>query len=152
MDNYINGRIFPASLSRCMQFRELCTRLRGFTLIEAMVAAAISAIFLSSLFTMNLSSMETSDRPRNRLPPARPPATDGIDAHRQLASGYRRGLDPRQPFEYRRGLRRTTEEPCRNGHPRCPTEAPVSATLSSTALRYVTIVNRELLICSRRTP
>jgi uncharacterized protein (TIGR02598 family) len=30
----------------------------GFTLIEAMVAAAISAIFLSSLFAMNLGSME----------------------------------------------------------------------------------------------
>jgi uncharacterized protein (TIGR02598 family) len=31
----------------------------GFTLVEAMVAAAISALFLSSLFTMNLASMET---------------------------------------------------------------------------------------------
>jgi uncharacterized protein (TIGR02598 family) len=30
----------------------------GFTLVEAMVAAAISAIFLSSLFAMNLGSME----------------------------------------------------------------------------------------------
>ena len=32
---------------------------QGFTLTEAVVAAAISALFLSSLFTMNLSSMET---------------------------------------------------------------------------------------------
>lgn len=31
----------------------------GFTLIEAMVAVAISALFLSSLFAMNLASMET---------------------------------------------------------------------------------------------
>jgi prepilin-type N-terminal cleavage/methylation domain-containing protein len=30
----------------------------GFTLVEAMVAATISAIFLSSLFAMNLGSME----------------------------------------------------------------------------------------------
>ena len=31
----------------------------GFTLTEAVVAAAISALFLSSLFTMNIESMET---------------------------------------------------------------------------------------------
>lgn len=34
-------------------------RSAGFTLLEALVAAAISAMFLSSLFAMNLSSMET---------------------------------------------------------------------------------------------
>ncbi len=34
-------------------------RRAGFTLLEAVVAAAISALFLSSLFAMNLSSMET---------------------------------------------------------------------------------------------
>jgi type II secretory pathway pseudopilin PulG len=36
-----------------------CLPQQGFTLTEAVVAAAISALFLSSLFTMNLSSMET---------------------------------------------------------------------------------------------
>jgi uncharacterized protein (TIGR02598 family) len=41
-----------------MQFRG-CISHQGFTLTETVVAAAISAIFLSSLFTMNLSSMET---------------------------------------------------------------------------------------------
>jgi len=41
-----------------MQFRR-CVPEQGFTLTEAVVAAAISALFLSSLFTMNLSSMET---------------------------------------------------------------------------------------------
>ena len=41
-----------------MQFRG-CVPQQGFTLTEAVVAAAISALFLSSLFTMNLSSMET---------------------------------------------------------------------------------------------
>ena len=32
---------------------------RGFTLIETTVAAAIAAIFLSSLFTMNMATMDT---------------------------------------------------------------------------------------------
>src|SRR5258708_39058439 len=41
-----------------MQFRG-CVPQQGFTLTEAVVAAAISAVFLSSLFTINLASMET---------------------------------------------------------------------------------------------
>ena len=41
-----------------MQFRGRVSQ-DGFTLTETVVAAAISALFLSSLFTMNLSSMET---------------------------------------------------------------------------------------------
>ena len=32
---------------------------RGFTLIETTVAAAIAAMFLSSLFTMNMATMDT---------------------------------------------------------------------------------------------
>jgi uncharacterized protein (TIGR02598 family) len=41
-----------------MRFGTQTTR-AGFTLIEAIIAAAISALFLSSLFAMNLASMET---------------------------------------------------------------------------------------------
>jgi uncharacterized protein (TIGR02598 family) len=41
-----------------MRFGTQTTR-AGFTLIEAIIAAAISALFLSSLFAMNLASMDT---------------------------------------------------------------------------------------------
>ena len=41
-----------------MRFGTQTTR-GGFTLIEAIIASAISALFLSSLFAMNLASMET---------------------------------------------------------------------------------------------
>lgn len=41
-----------------MQLRRHSAR-RGFTLIETTVAAAIAALFLSSLFTMNVATMDT---------------------------------------------------------------------------------------------
>jgi uncharacterized protein (TIGR02598 family) len=41
-----------------MHFRR-STGSRGFTLIETTVAAAIAAMFLSSLFTMNMATMDT---------------------------------------------------------------------------------------------
>jgi uncharacterized protein (TIGR02598 family) len=52
----MDGRTFCSP--KTMQLRR-CLSQQGFTLTEAVVAAAIAAIFLSSLFTMNLSSMET---------------------------------------------------------------------------------------------
>ena len=52
----ITAGLFPAPLGR-VRIGIQTTR-SGFTLLEAMVAAGLSAIFLSSLFALNLGSME----------------------------------------------------------------------------------------------
>jgi uncharacterized protein (TIGR02598 family) len=52
----ITAGLFPAPIGR-VRIGIQTTR-SGFTLLEAMVAAGLSAIFLSSLFALNLGSME----------------------------------------------------------------------------------------------
>jgi type II secretory pathway pseudopilin PulG len=56
-ENYKTGIAFAPKKGPMLSFQHSAQR--GSTLIEATIAAGISAIFLSSLFTMNSSTMQT---------------------------------------------------------------------------------------------